>query len=157
MREKKTRTLLIVPTLSFIRLQSRTTTKITKKFQNAETNKKSLPSSRDIQNAAKIATEEKNDRFSVFGKYVSQKMKNLSSRMDNDALDEVEFRVTGLLEDSRLRSMPRFLFRSPISSANVSSESTGASTGMGTSLMGTSSSTQGIRLSYEEGRSYQQL
>ena len=112
---------------------------------------------RDIQNAAKIATEEKNDRFSVFGKYVAQKMKKLSSRMDNDALDEVEFRVTGLLEEACLRSMPRFLFRSPISSANVTSDSTGASTSMGTSLMGTNSSTQGIRLSYEECRSYQQL
>ena len=95
--------------------------------------------------------------FRFSGSMWHKKMKNLSSRMDNDALDKVEFRVTGLLQDARLRSMPRFLFRSPISSANVTSESTGASTGMCTSLMDTSSRTQGIRLNYEEGKSYQQL
>ena len=48
-----------------------------------------------------VKSSEENDEFEIFGKYVAEKMRKLSQRLDEDAMADMEFEITNTLQGAR--------------------------------------------------------
>ena len=55
-----------------------------------------------------VKSNEENDEFEIFGKYVAEKMRKLSQRLDEDAIADVEFEITNTLQGARKGFQPQY-------------------------------------------------
>ena len=55
-----------------------------------------------------VKSNEENDEFEIFGKYVAEKMRKLSQRLDEDAIADVEFEITNTLQGARKAFQPQY-------------------------------------------------
>ena len=55
-----------------------------------------------------VKSREENDEFEIFGKYVAEKTRKLSQRLDEDAMVDVEFEITNILQGARKAFQPQY-------------------------------------------------
>ena len=54
-----------------------------------------------------VKSSEESDEFEIFGKYVAEKMRKLSQRLDEDAMADVEFEIKNTLQGARKAFQPQ--------------------------------------------------